>query len=234
MGEERYVSFQSYAPWEPNGRLPYGKIVVKGATPYQLTPSDVLWAARSVVYEGGDPADVIWTEAQRFAVMRPIFGSFGNFVQAFSQPINPDWRRAGLFCRAGGKYFGRSECSEAALVKRARAAESSWATLRDKDPRAVEAVIRWANADLRNPLPRSTNFANEAVASSFLRQVPDAVVLKKAGNVYIMESYAKAWSSDHVTIQRFDGAYASADGTLPGSKWKQAVAVFLSGATRPV
>lgn len=230
----RYVAFESYSLWEPNGKLPYGRIVVKGQPDYQLTKEDVLWAARSVVFEGGDPADVIWTETQRFAYMQGVYGTFAAFVQAFSQPINPDWRRSGVFCRAGGTYAKRAECAEARLVKRDQAANSTWAQLRARDPQAVETVLRWANADLRNPLPRSTNFADATVAASFLLKSPESVVLKTAGNVYIMEPVARNWATNHVTVSRFDGALATADGVVPGSKFQQTVAVFLAGLIRPV
>ena len=228
MGD-RYIPFEAYAP-----KIPYAKIVVKGGGSYQLTHNDVLWLARSAVYEGGDPRDVVWTEVQRFIGMRKNYATFAEFVQAFSQPINPDWRRDGLFCRPGGKYAGRTECNPGALNKRDIAAAATLADLAKKDPEAVDVVLRFAAAGVANPVPRSTNFADPTVSAHFLAKNPNAKVIKRAGNVYIMEPHAAGWDRNHVVLARFDGARATADGVVPGNAFSQGLAVAFNSWLHPM
>jgi len=99
----------------------FARIRFLDGSSYRLSADDVLWAARSVVYEGGDPAATLWTLTQRWYMARANYPSFGVFVRAFSQPVNPDWRRDGKFCRPGGQYNGKPNCSAAALATRDKA-----------------------------------------------------------------------------------------------------------------
>lgn len=228
MSESRYIPFEAYAP-----KIPLGQIVARGQAPYQLTGRDLIWLARSAVFEGGDPRDVVWTEAQRFVGMRSSFATFADFIQAFSQPVNPDWRRDGFFCRPGGRYAGRKECSAAALTKRDLAASMSLTDLAKKDPEAVDIVLKFVGAGVRNPVPRATNFADEAVSAGFLANNPRAKVVKRAGNVYIMEPHAAAWDKNHVVVSRFDGALATADGVVNGNRFSQGLAVAWNSWLHP-
>jgi len=229
VSDSRYIPFEAYAP-----KIPLGKIIVKGQAPYQLTQHDVIWLARSAVFEGGDPRDVVWTEAQRFVGMRQNYATFAAFIQAFSQPVNPDWRRDGYFCRPGGAYYGKKECSEAALAKRDVAASMTLTDLAKKDPEAVDIVLKFAAAGVRNPVPRSTNFADETVSAHFLAKNPAAKVVKRAGNVYIMEPHAAGWDRNHVVVSRFDGALATADGVVNGNRFSQGLAVAWNSWLHPV
>ena len=170
-------------------------------TRYRLTPDDILWTARAVVYEGGDPAATVWTLTQRFYMARTNYSSFASFVRAFSQPVNPDWAADGKFCAPGGRYHGQPNCSSSALSRRAEAARASWAHLIDKDPRAVAVVQQWAAGVLPNPVPRATNFADETVASHYLAQNPQASLLLDSGNWYLVESWSRDWPEDAVTMQ---------------------------------
>lgn len=170
-------------------------------TKYRLTPDDILWTARAVVYEGGDAAATLWTLTQRYFMARTNYPSFGAFVRAFSQPVNPDWASDGKFCAPGGRYHDQPNCSPAALARRTEAARASWANLIDKDPRAVAVVQQWAAGVLPNPVPRATNFADQTVASHYLAQNPSASLLLDSGNWYLVEGWAKAWPEDAVTMQ---------------------------------
>jgi hypothetical protein len=56
----------------------------------------------------------------RFMLNPRHFGttSFWVFLQGFSQPINPKWRRDGVFCKVGGKYHSSNYCSPKKLQRR--------------------------------------------------------------------------------------------------------------------
>ncbi len=216
----------------PNLRRPYASIVA-GDFRYQLTPEDVLWAARAAVFEGGEPADVLWTLTQRFVLLRSSYPTFTQFVRAFSQPINPIWAADGTMCAPGGKYAGKPECSPERLARRARASTITWHELEQKAPSTVVIVLAWANGHLPNPLPRATNFADQTVAASYLSENPTAKAIKTAGNVYIVEAAAQRWAQNHVTMRSYDGSFADADGTSSGSKVSQFGRVVWRSLIRP-
>lgn len=93
---------------------------------YTFTDSDVEWLARSMWGEASDDAGriaVAWSHINRFLLINYRWltagWSFKQYVQSHSQPINPDWRRDGSFCRPGGKYYGnQTYCNETQLARR--------------------------------------------------------------------------------------------------------------------
>lgn len=167
---------------------------------YELTESDLLWLARMAHWEGGeDPRDTIWTMAQAYAQPQKhnAYPTFGAFLQAYSQPINPAWTRDGVFCRPGGRFYGRDECSETRLARRDRARSATWGEL---DPDVVNVVHAFAEGRVSNPVPRAVEFANQPVSESFLARNPGAEVVKRAGNWFIATATSKAWPEGWVTV----------------------------------
>lgn len=195
---------------------------------YQLAPEDVLWMARMAAFEGGEPADTLWTLTQRFVWFDEKgtkFPTIGDLAQAFSQPINPKWARNGKFCAPGGKYHGTDHCSEARLKRRARARA---ATLESIEPQVVAATRLWAQGLLPNPVPRATNFADGPTARRYLDKGTGAEKLLDRGNTFIVENDARAWPANYVFLEASSGAVADASGV---SKPPTAVAVS-KGLTR--
>lgn len=216
---------------EPNRRLRWGQLRAKDGTSYQLTGDDVLWVARSVLYEGGSVPATLWTLTQRYmGTARRTYPTFAEFVQAFSQPVNPIYVRTGSRCRRGGAAYGTYWCSEVLLAKRDLARHSSWADLEAKDPEGVEAVIAWANGELPNPVPRAVNFADRATVT---KNFPDARVVLDHGNLYITAPWSESWTRSHVSVVSADGAVADADGTVAGSPMRQALAVAWDAVIYP-
>lgn len=180
-----------------------GEIVGKNGIRYRITPEDLLWLARSVQHEGGNYAATAWTYAQRLVLFRT--SSLLRLVQAHSQPVNPIWRRDGEKCRPGGPYYGRDECSESRLAARDRASTMPWDSIR---PSIRDLLLRWAKADLENPVPRATDFANAPVSRSFISRNPGTRTVLIDGNWYLSEGPSSApgqgsnvWPADFVTIQ---------------------------------
>ena len=147
---------------------------------YQLTPADVLWAARMAQYEGGtDVAATLWTVTQRFVYLHDgMTGTLGHqptfteFARAFSQPINPAWDEpTDAKCIANP-----TRCTDAQLSRRHSAATKPWARL---DSRIRATVLKWAAASLPNPVPRSVDFADAAVSQHFLDRNPGAVIIRR-------------------------------------------------------
>lgn len=180
--------------------MAYATLMVPGLAPYRITDEDRLWAGRAAQFEGGlDPADVLWTWTQRYALpaYRRAFPSLKALIQAHSQPVNPIWRRDGSKCRPGGPYYGRDQCSAARLATRDRAATIPFSAL-DADVRAK--VDAWAKGQLANPVPRSVDFANAPVSQAFISRNPGSEVLKRAGNWFIGVPQSLSWPDNYVQL----------------------------------
>jgi len=198
----------------------YGQIVGGGRS-YQITPDDVLWMARAVHCEGGDPAATMWTYAWRLIVKR-WRGSLVDLLRAHSQPINPNWDDASdPFCQRWPE-----RCTAAQLARRARCANARWEDL-PEDIRSK--VLIWARAGLRNPAPGSTDFADPQVSRSFLSRPANqnAQVVLRAGNWYIAEH--PELPADHVTV-RYGGRTAGAGPVQPGSSTGSRVGLVVVAA----
>lgn len=178
-------------------QIPSGlsKITAKNGYSYQITPDDVIWLARSVQHESGNYAATAWTYAQRMVMARSQ--NLVRMLQGHSQPINPKWRRDGEFCRPGGRYHGRDECSERRLEARDQAATMPWSRIR---PEVREVVVKFVTGQLPNPVPRAANFANAPVTQGYLERNPQSRVVLRDGNWYITEAATNSWPDDFVTI----------------------------------
>lgn len=200
---------------------------------YRITADDRLWAGRAANFEGGDPADTLWTWTQRFSVpaMRRNFPTLKALIQAHSQPVNPIWRRTGSMCRSGGRYAGTDHCAERRLAARDRAATMSFSELR---PEVQAKVDAWARGQLPNPVPRSVDFAAPSVAQSFLNRTAGSQLLKQAGNWFIGTRESLRWAPDHVTIVPAGGAFgvkgAGAAASIVGPVLVVGGAVAIAGA----
>ena len=171
---------------------------------YTLTPTDKLWAGRMAQYEGGEAADVLWTMTQAYAkdAIHNAYPTFTRFIQAYSQPINPIWRRDGSKCRPGGAYHDRDECSAVRLERRDRAATIPWAEL---DANIREITDRWYAGTLPNPVPRAVEFAAPYVSEGFLARNPGSEVVRRLDNWYIATASSLRWPANWVTM---DGSVA--------------------------
>lgn len=208
---------------------------------YPLTSNDAEWTLRMAVFEGGgDPAPILWTMAQRFALLRSQgkgYKTFASLLRDFSQPINPKWLRTGDFCRPGGKYADTLACSEDKLARREQAQRGSLEGILQRVPETAERVNAWLRGELPNPVPRATNFAQEPVAESFLERNPDAQVLLRipasscpACNVILVTTETERWPKDMVWLRASDGAIASARGA--GSPKNRFAQGFVQGLSR--
>jgi hypothetical protein len=111
--------------------------------PYKLTDLDIAWLARSLMGEGGDTKEhaqlYAWTMFNRFMILyrAPFdspeqvvaegkgvqfkakrFASFWRMILDFSQPVNPKWRRDGLYCKPGGSQAKTDRCAPEKLDRR--------------------------------------------------------------------------------------------------------------------
>jgi Putative peptidoglycan binding domain/D-alanyl-D-alanine carboxypeptidase len=90
---------------------------------YTFTPADLAWTAKLLVYEAGgddnaDNAAVLWAMFNRYALFtHRVFGTFSDFVRAYSTTLQPVLRSARAaarhahkppseFVRTGGTYPG--------------------------------------------------------------------------------------------------------------------------------
>lgn len=168
---------------------------------YALTPTDKLWAARMAQFEGGEAADVLWTMTQAYAQPsrhnNPVYPTFTRFIQAYSQPINPIWRRDGSKCRLGGSHHGRDDCSAVRLDRRDIAASMPWSEI---EPEIKRLTQLWYDGVLPNPVPRAVEFAAPAVSEGFIERNPGSQILKRLDNWYIGTRSSLAWPASWVTM----------------------------------
>lgn len=175
-----------------------GEIRSKDGYVYRVTPEDVLWMGRTAQFEGGtDPAATIWTYAQRQVLYRRT-GSLKSLIEAHSQPLNPLWATPGEAKCAD--YPER--CTPTQIERRRLARTTPWSGLRSN---IRDLVMRWARAELSNPVPQAVDFADQPVTESFLRRNPDAKIVKRAGNWYIsygpsIRGGSQGWAADFVTM----------------------------------
>jgi hypothetical protein len=204
----------------PSG--PWAEIVGKNGFRYRLTDADVLWAGRMVEGEGlPDAAMVLWSMTQRFTMLK-WRSSFTRFIQAYSQPINPIWGRRGSKCVAGGAYHGKPDCSESKLARRDRIATASWDQLSEI---ARRETLKWATADLSNPIPRATDFA----AASLVRRKLDPRSRSYDPNIELV-ARGLNWFVSKPASRRWDPAYVTM--TLAGRVAGPSMVAMASGAAR--
>jgi len=136
-----------------------------------LLPDGALWAARMIHGEtDGDPtaeesAAMLWAMAQRTywsPTWRPR--SYGDLVQAYSQPISKKWSRTGKACR---KYYADGyegeipdNCSEKRTARRAKYRGLAWSEI---DETARSAVREFAAGRTANPVPGAVGWWAESL-----------------------------------------------------------------------
>lgn len=123
-------------PWEhPDLEGPFGEIVLPGDIRHQIEPAFVWTLARMLHYEGGrklrrSALALLWTVAQRqWYLRRWRHRDPQSFIEAFSQPINPAFRRDGKHCVPGGRYARTDHCAPHRLDRRDIAAVIPWPDL---------------------------------------------------------------------------------------------------------
>lgn len=143
----------------------------------KLDFNDILWAARGVYGEGGGKPEMITMQSYLWAIMRRCLlmkttRTYASMWQAFSQPINPIWRRDGSKCRIGGAYHGKPECSSDRLLRRDKMASIEW----DKLPDVItDTLLTFANGYLMPPvvnLQKKTRISNWASYAGVEKKFP--------------------------------------------------------------
>lgn len=171
-------------------------ITAQNGWSYNLTPDDLLWAARMIYGEGGNSPAVLWTMASHLALARG--SSFTNTIRAYSQPINPIWYADGSKCRPGGTAVGSDGCAPSRLAKRAMIASLQPAGM----PAAWALVQRWAAGQIPNPVPTATEFADPTVSASCLAGTHGdcARLILADGNWYMASRGSVDWPANYVRI----------------------------------
>lgn len=181
--------------------------IVHGGWSYRLRADDLLWAARMVEGETvrgrarqlDDALAVLWTmtalftpAAQRDKYGRVRFEALSDLLRAYSQPINPRWRRDGEFCRPGGRYHGADACAPARLDARERLQRTPWEAL---EPELRAVVLRWATGKTRNPVPKAVEFAAPRVAAAHIARNPGAQSVATLQNQFVASARSARWTS---------------------------------------
>lgn len=168
-------------------------IYADGQPYYTLTSDDKLWLARMMVGEGADLEDrkaQLWTIAQRFVFRAKRYErTIVKLVQNFSQPVDPEWRRDGVFCRPGGEYAGTAHCSEAKLDRRERYATLTRSELREE----LELVEHWAKGHIPNPVPRAMDWHAWDLKEGYTR-------IGNYPNVFQAHPTAMRWPANKVEV----------------------------------
>lgn len=179
-----------------------GTIVTQDGWEYRITTRDRIWAGRMAEHEGSRKAASLWCMTWYFARRKHRFRTFADALLAYSQPINPRWRRDGVFCRPGGEWHGTDYCSEVRLQRRDRAQQLSWGELSPETRRAVE---KWMSGQLKNPVPRAMQFAAPGVARRWMERNPGSRVFR-LDNWYIVPPETQSLPKDWVKVKGEGGA----------------------------
>jgi hypothetical protein len=172
-----------------------GVMSFPGSEPYMITQDDALWLIRAIwgevnrsnsrwetqdVQRGS--AAVLWALANNYMTVgqkRSIYPTFGQFIQAYCQPINPIWASAG----ASGCQRNPGACSSDTLAFRQALRSKPWAQF----PAGAQALVTaFVNGTLANPIGRRTDWA----AAGAGRTTIDSVNV--AGNVFLTDPSARS------------------------------------------
>jgi len=175
--------------------ISHGVMRFPGSDPYLITQDDALWLIRAIwgeVNRSNDgwetaavqsgAAAVMWALANNYMTVgqkRRLYPTFGQYIQAYCQPINPIWSSAG----ASGCQRNPSACTADRLAFRQALRSKPWAQF---PPGAQALVTTFVAGGLRNPIGRRTDWA----AAGEGRVTADAVNV--AGNVFITDPSARS------------------------------------------
>lgn len=144
-----------------------GVMSFPGVTPYRITQEDSVWLLRSIWGEvnrsnrNWDTADVqrgaaavLWAMANNYMTVgrkRTLFSTFGDFVQAYSQPINPAWVNPdGAKCQQSPAM-----CTSEMIAFRRALRSKPWSEF----PAEAQAIVTaFVNGALPNPVGSRTDF----------------------------------------------------------------------------
>lgn len=158
---------------------------------YKMTQTDVEWLARSMWGEASTrdgKVAVAWCHMMRFLLVKYVWlqtgWSFTRYMQAHSQPINPEWREDGAFCRPGGKYHGTPDCSEHRLRLRDTFQLTPYDQVPEGDRKLAEA---FAEGNVPNPfeVPVYDFAADSRVKKQFSTGKRPGVGLLVGGNRFL-------------------------------------------------
>ncbi len=194
---------------------------------YALTREDRRWAYRMVIGEGCDEApEVLWTMINRFVFLlgadlkrsrKPRYPTFASLIKAYSQPINPKWRRDGSACE--GRWRGTDACSPARLKRRealSRASRSALIGQGECQREAILAVDLLFDGRLPNPVPGAVDFAVPRLVARRVAQhsqnnpslsgSDSPLYRSKAGNHFIAHPSTLGWNRATVQVVSVGGS----------------------------
>lgn len=190
---------------------------------YAITDEDVLWGCRMVVGEDArDALKVLQCMANRFAFLyhKGYWDTLTELFQAYSQPINPIWRRDGSKCK---DRIGSSGCELHRLDRRDRLASASLSTLRSTantniNNRGVSQALRFFRGEMTQEdlevTHRVTGAVHFAVRNIIVHKhgrgnadSPD--IIKGNHNWFARVPMTRGWSNEDVVILNPAGAKPS-------------------------
>ena len=170
-----------------------GQVTANGKT-RDLTEDDYAWALRSVLGEAGGAAGhewewaaVLWTMANRWLgmpAMQQSSASFGQYIQRFSQPVNPN--QIGVihpYDKTADDPTGQRHSQERDVRIRAFRARSAESIARQYPALAAYVMKFFKGQVSREPFANFANFAAPSVQKSL------PVVGRAGGNVF----YSEPW-----------------------------------------
>jgi len=221
-GTDRQLTSEQIAKGREYGAVgPWGAIVSKDGWSYQLTDEDVFWAIKMAIGEGSHPDYILWSMANYLGwhndprKRRRFKGSsYLTLILAYSQPINPIWRRNGRKC--AGKENIKANCRPAVLERRETYRSMRYEDM-ENNPKWREIknlTINWAKGKVPARLPSAvTDFAVASVTKSKLLQSAGGTcnpsttkcsfnrIIHRDGAVwYVGRPGTERWSRNHITI----------------------------------
>lgn len=180
---------------------------------YTLTDGDILWLARALYGEAGDPISrrsasaIAWCLINRYLMWGSDFWegkSFTEFMRAFSQPINPIWTDPN-----SSKCLGQpKDCTPERIARRRMIQGAAW---EDLPYSAKLYATTFAQGDLFQVLP------NDIVDFSSCKRIERGIDV--GGNCFLSKSETNAsWKTGPV-LYRVDPDATPVPSTYPGTQF---------------
>lgn len=190
----------------------------------RLTNADLLEFARAIQFEGQPYLAVAYALLQRWGFLFPVYRSFGTFIKAYAQPINPRWFPDGdLHRREVERIRNSTTLTEAQRTERIadlnrRAtnrlsmARTPWNLINTRTRDTLAAVLAGAPSPVAGAVHYNASPGSRELAEAKARRLGGAVVDSGSGYGRTVNAfYSMPGSSqfDHTRF-RFSGPFDKA------------------------
>jgi hypothetical protein len=177
-------------PWRVQRIVHFVRAADHRSVDYELSDRDYITLARAVELEGPPEDAVAWTLLQRFAFLYPRYSSVAQFVEAYAQPINPNWFPSGAMhlsavqnLQDAGK-LREAELENQRAIRRVANARMPLSSIRGEIRQIIEALFASGS---ESPYPGSVHYCAPTLHTRDITQAAAARAAYAAENRFRAE-----------------------------------------------